>query len=163
MENYKKRILKNENGKVSFKLLYRISNDFDSPKNFHDKCDNIKRVLVLVETVKGIKFGGYTEECFDCHSTYKKDDNAFIFRLDNFKIYNIKKGKDAIYCHENHGPCFIGGDTGFNINIFGPKMLKASCNTSDAKNNSYDIEIDDELNNNEYYFTIQNLEVFQVL
>ena len=42
-------------------------------------------------------------------------------------------------------------------------MLKTSCNTSGAKNNSYDIEIDNELNNNEYNFTIQNLEVFQVL
>ena len=100
---------------------------------------------------------------FWCHSNFKKDDNAFIFRLDNFKIYNIKKGKNAIYCNEGSGPCFIGGDSGFNINIYGSKMLKTSCNTSGAKNNSYDIEIDNELNNNEYNFTIQNLEVFQVL
>ena len=42
-------------------------------------------------------------------------------------------------------------------------MLKQTCNTSNAKNNSYEIEIDNELNNNEYYFTIQNLEIFQVI
>ena len=159
----RKRILKNRNGKIYLKLLYSLPNDSDSIKNFHDKCDNIKRVLVLIRTIKGIKFGGYTEECFDSSSSYKKDDNAFVFRLNNFKIYNIKKGKNAIFCGENKGPCFIGGDSGFNININGPNILKSSCNTSNAKNNCYDIRIDNELNNNEYYFTIQHLEIFQVL
>ena len=159
----KQRILKNEKRKLTFKLLYKISNNFDSPKNFHDSCDGIKKVLVLIQTNKGIKFGGFTEECFDSNSGYKKDDNAFLFRLDNFKIYNIKKGKDAIYCNQSKGPCFIGGESGFNFNINGPNMLKQTCNTSNAKNNSYEIEIDNELNNNEYQFTIQNLEIFQVI
>ena len=40
-------------------------------------------------------------------------------------------------------------------------MLNSSCNTSNAQNNSYEIIIDNELNYSEYYFTIQNLEVFQ--
>ena len=49
------------------------------------------------------------------------------------------------------------------MNINDPNMLNSSCNISNAQNNSYEITIDNKLNNSEYNFTIQKLEVFQVL
>ena len=33
----KKRIIKDENEEINFKLLYKISNNFDLVKDFHDK------------------------------------------------------------------------------------------------------------------------------
>lgn len=70
---------------------------FDLVKIFHDRCDYIKKILVLIKTIKSKKFGEFTEECFDSSTTYKTHDNTFIFQLDNFKNDNIKKEKNAIY------------------------------------------------------------------
>ena len=38
---------------------------FDLVKIFHDRCDYIKKILVLIKTIKSKKFGECTEECFD--------------------------------------------------------------------------------------------------
>ena len=84
----KKRILKNENREINFKLI--ISKDLDKIK-IHYKYDNIRKVLALIRTIKGKKFGGFIKACFNSSSTYKKNDNAFIIKLDNFKIIILKK------------------------------------------------------------------------
>ena len=130
---------------------YKCDENNDLPKIFHEKCDGKKNVILFVETIEGIKFGGYTSVGFNSNSKYTKDNKAFIFSLDKKKIYNIKKDKNAIYCLNGYGPSFCGTSC-FNIFIFGEHFLKQKCNTSECSDNNYEINSDYELNNSKKIF-----------
>ena len=121
-----------------------------------------KNLLVFVETTENVKFGGFTLVGFNSKSLKTKDNDAFLFNMDKKKIYNVKKDKDAVYCLCNYGPSFCGTGN-FNIYIGGKNILEEKCNTSEAKDNSYDIKEDYELNNSKKYFYVKNLEVFQLI
>ena len=144
-------------------LIYRCDKTNDNPKNFHEKCDGKENVLVFIETTKNVKFGGFTSIGFNSQSRDTIDNKSFIFSIDKRVIYNVKPNKNAIFCCPNYGPCFCGNSSYFNIYIYGDKFLEAKCHTSDAKNNSFTIIYDYELNNSEYEFYIKNLEIFQIL
>ena len=73
---------------VQFKLIYRASKDGDSCSVFHSKCDKKANVLFIIQTLKGLKFGGYTEETWDGDNTPKEDNNLFAFSLDHLRKYN---------------------------------------------------------------------------
>ena len=118
----------------------------DSSKIFHDTCDGKQNIIVFVETTKGIKFGGYTYVGFNSKTNYTNENKAFIFSIDKKKIYNVKNDKSAIYCSQGYGPCFCGTSY-FNFYIGSDHFLKEKCNTSDCKNNTYEIYSDYELNN----------------
>ena len=145
---------------ISFELIYNPSNKNETTEDFHKICDGKENVLVLIKTTDNIKFGGFTSVGFNSTSKYTKDDKAFIFSLDKNKIYNIKKGSNAIYCYETHGPSFTGTSS-FNINIY-KNIFKTQQNTSTAKDNCYEINNDFELNNGNEYFYVKNLEIYQV-
>ena len=145
---------------ISFELIYNPTNKNETSENFHKICDGKKNVLVLIKTTDNTRFGGFTSVGFNSTSTYAKDDKAFIFSLDKNKIYNIKKGSNAIYCYETHGPSFTGTSC-FNINIY-KNIFKNQQNTSTAKDNCYEINNDFELNNGNKDFYVKNLEIYQV-
>ena len=56
---------------VKFMLLYRSSVDGDKASVFHKKCDGHPMTLVLVETTKGARFGGFTTKTWDGHCIKK--------------------------------------------------------------------------------------------
>ena len=145
---------------ISFELIYNPSNKNETTEDFHKICDGKENVLVLIKTTDNIKFGGFTSVGFNSNSYYTKDDKAFLFSLDKNKIYNIKKGRDAIYCCKDYGPSFTGTSL-FNIFIY-QNIFKSKQNTSTAKDNCYEINDDYELNNGKLYFFIKNLEIYQV-
>ena len=150
------------NKNIKMDLIYKCDKTNGNPQNFHEKCDGKKNVLVFIETTKNVKFGGFTSIGFNSQSKFTVDNKTFIFSIDKRLIYNVKQNKDAIYCLSNYGPCFCGNDE-FNIYIYGTKFLEEKCHTSKAKNNSFNINYDYELNNSEYEFYIKNLEIFQIL
>ena len=43
-----------------FKIVYKASEVGDRAMTFHQHCDNIDISLVLIETTKGVRFGGFT-------------------------------------------------------------------------------------------------------
>ena len=45
---------------IRFNLLFRMSRDGTTAINFHTRCDNKGKTLVLIETKDGNRFGGYT-------------------------------------------------------------------------------------------------------
>ena len=145
---------------ISFELIYNPTNKNETSENFHKICDGKENVLVLIKTTDNTRFGGFTSVGFNSTSGYTKDDKAFLFSLDKNKIYNIKKGSDAIYCCEEKGPCFLG-TSWFNINI-NKDIFTGKQNTSQAKDNKYEINNDYELNNGSPYFYIKGLEIYQV-
>ena len=146
---------------ISFELIYNPTNKNETSENFHKICDGKENVLVLIKTTDNIKFGGFTSVGFNSNSCCTKDDKAFLFSLDKNKIYNIKKGSDAIYCREEKGPCFLGTFLYNNINI-NKCIFTYKQNTSPAKDNNYEINNDYELNNGNQYFYIKKLEIYQV-
>ena len=99
------RILKKRN--IKYKLLYRATYDGDFSSKFHEKCDNIPNTLVLIETSGDRRFGGFTTQTWDGDDVNKKDNNCFIFSIDNMKTYDINENQFAINCNPDLGPVFV--------------------------------------------------------
>ena len=153
---------KEENSKkISLNLLYQATKDGENSSDFHNKCDGKTPQLIFIKTKKGEIFGGYTKEGFKGRDKYVVDNKAFVFSISNKKIYNIINGKDAIYDYKDCGPCFLS-DNYFIINIQG-KIIGSQGNTCSKSQSYYQgVTKDNELNNGEFYFYIQEMEVYQI-
>jgi len=147
---------------ISYKLIYSSSKDGDSIKTFHEKCDGEDFILIIIETSKGYKFGGFTSIGFDSSGFELNDDNAFLFSLDKKKIYEINPGNAAVYCNKRFGPIFCAkkDDTNYNICICDNFLS----NTSNTAKNSISFKIDEEyeLNFGEKDFIIKELEIYKL-
>ena len=146
------------NKKISYKLLYCGTKDGDSSKTFHEKCDNIQNQLVLVKTKESLKFGGYTRLGFNSSNSVIKDKDAFLFSFDIMKCYDAIEGKETIYCYASHGPTF-----GYDVDIKIPNNFFSSQGQVHTKMNRFKTSQDYELNGGNQFFTIKEVEVFQVL
>ena len=145
--------------KIDFKLIYRASEDGDEAKDFHSKCDKYKNTLILVETKKKIRFGGFTTQTWEGNEIDKKDNKAFCFSLNKMKIYNSIKGQAAIFVSPNSGPAFE--NCIFEIK---DKCFECGGMSSDDSNNYYDNqEIKCEINDGEEQFDVYDFEVFEVI
>ena len=122
---------KKEKRKVKFNLIYRATRDGDKTANFHDRCDNKGPTLVLIETIKGRRFGGYTEENW-IKEKDMFDNKAFCFSIDLKKIYNIKKEQVAIY----GGKDYIAFDN--NILTLFPNVLREKGRTGKKAESNYE-------------------------
>ena len=69
------------------KLLYRVTRDGNNRAIFHQKCDGISNTLVVGEAQNGRIFGGFTTQKWDSSSESKVDNYAFLFQLNNMKLY----------------------------------------------------------------------------
>lgn len=139
-----------------YRLLYRASRDGDSANKFHSICDNSNNLIILVQTQKGLRFGGFTSNKFKVSSHMKYDNNAFLFSLDLKKVFKIAPGEYAIYCYYNSGPCFSQGSLYIPNNFF-KKFGKTS-----LAGGPYQFKEDYEINNGEEKFLVKELEIFQV-
>ena len=141
---------------IKLKLLYKATIDSDKAEIFHKKCDKAKTSLIIIETINGMRFGGYTTQSWEGDGIDKKDDNAFVFSLDKLQIYNIISGQPAIGCYPKYGPVFLGCQIKVNDNFF----VKGG--TTYRRNANYAINSDFELNDGIKFFGIKDLEVFEV-
>lgn len=98
-------------GKVKLELIYKATEDGDSCEDFHQRCDYVKGkgTVVVIETLKNERFGGYTSQSWQGNDVSKKDPHAFLFSLNDGIRFNIPKDKDAITCDRNSGPIFSDG------------------------------------------------------
>jgi hypothetical protein len=79
---------------------------------FHSKCDNKPNTLIIVKSINGNVFGGFTEQTCNHNDHFKADQNSFIFSLINKlnKPIKIKWSQNyGICCNISYGPTF-GGD-----------------------------------------------------
>ena len=149
--------------KISFKLIYRATEDGDSTSIFHQKCDNKKNVITFFHTIKDVKFGVYTEVGYGLGSgVHISDDEIFHFNINNKKIYNVKKGgKEAARCGSNSCGVHMQNGICTSQNYFSGGN-KHYINTS--MNQYYEgLENPLEINLGEQYFISKDVEVFQVL
>lgn len=147
--------------KVTYYLIYRKTRDIDSSYNFHLICDKIKGTLIVIQTEDNLRIGGYTSETWEGNNISKKDNTAFIFSLNNNKIYSIKNNYFAIYCSPSCGPCFCGENS---PSLFIPNNCELDsgecCQKIDSNFDGYNTDY--EINNDKKYFKIKECEVFQV-
>ena len=147
---------------ISYKLIYSSSNDGDSIKTFHDKCDGEDYILILIETNKGHKFGGFTSIGFDSSGFELNDDNAFLFSIDRKKIYEINPGNAAVYCNKRFGPIFCSKKDDNNYNICVSDNFLTNVSTTSKNSISYKLDEEYELNFGEKDFIIKELEIYKL-
>ena len=145
------------NKKIILNFLYKATVDSDKAQAFHEKCDEAKSTLILVETNKGKRFGGFTSCSWKGDCIDKKDENAFIFSLDKMKIYENIPGEDAIGCYPEYGPVFLGCQ----IRIYDNAFSKGG--TTFEKGLNYNTEEDYELTGGDRIFNIKEIEVYEVI
>ena len=145
------------NKKITLNLLYKATVDSDKAEAFHDKCDHAQSSLVLVETDKGKRFGGFTSCSWSGECVDKKDEDAFIFSLDKMGIYENIPGEDAIGCYPKFGPIFLGCQ----IRIYDNAFAKGG--TTFEKGLNFNTEEDYELTGGERIFGVKEIEVYEVI
>ena len=148
--------------KVIFNLIYRASRDGADAQSYHSKCDGKINTVTVVQTVKGSKFGGYTETQIQDGNIGYKDPNSFIFSLNKMKIYeNLNKDGNVIRHYRENGPFFVGGFVIFDGN-FNDNHSNYVYDKTTSFNFFSDNEKEYEINNGEKYFHIKELEVFEI-
>jgi hypothetical protein len=145
------------NKKITLNLLYKATVDSDSAAAFHEKCDEAKSSLVLVETQEGKRFGGFTTCSWEGDCIEKKDPDAFVFSLDKMLCYDNIKGEDAIGCYPKFGPIFMGCQ----IRIYNDSFTNGG--TTYERGLNYQTEEDYELNGGEREFKVKDIEVYEVI
>ena len=137
---------------------YKSSRDGDDSESFHTKCDDIVGSVVLIKSGEDLVFGGYTKEKWKGDCVFKTDNTAFLFSFNPWKIYNIKKVKNAIFCSKNYGPCFgsitLAVNNNFNDN--GGWCCSSILSCFDGYDTDY------HLSKGENQFKILELEVYAV-
>ena len=141
---------------AKFTLLYRASTDKDKAQIFHEKCDNHQMTLVIIQTTKGVRFGGFTTKTWEGKCVKKLDNNCFIFSIDNLKIYDIVKGQPAIGCYPKYGPVFFGCQ----IRIYDDFFTKGG--STCLKGLNFKTQKDFELNKGEQSYIVKDIEVYDI-
>jgi len=103
----------------NIELLYRASKDGLEFKNLINKINNKSHLVFLFCTDNKRIFGTFIKSKLDniMHHKYFKDENAFVFSLNNNKIYKILIPENAIIIY--NGDNFIGiGNTGVSNGFF---------------------------------------------
>ncbi len=147
---------------IIFNLLYRATKYGDNFSDFHLRVDNKNSTLTIIKTKLGYIFRVYFDIPINSNISVK-DDKSFIFSLSLKKIYNsnksgtynLNRAANDQLLNLNYQPLLI------NINCLSNN--KSYTTTSAEANNSFsNFEKDYELNNNEKYFTVAEMETFQV-
>ena len=138
-------------------LCYRATEDGDKAEDFHKKCDYIKNIIVLIRTKSNKKFGGFSSESWENNDkTWKYDEHAFIFSLDNYKSYDIIKPERALLCNKKFGPIFGYGEILISDNFFSNVSNCLEKNTYyESNENFYPLSGENE-------FLISQLEAYKV-
>ena len=151
------RKINKSNKKLTLNLLYKASADTDRAAAFHAKCDDANSTIVLVETDKGKRFGGYTTCSWSGDCVDKKDENAFVFSLDKMKTYDNIPEEEAIGCYPKFGPIFLGCQ----IRIYDKAFSKGGTTFESGLN--YNTEEDFELTGGDRVFNVKEIEVYEVI
>mgnify|MGYP002625186107 CR=1 FL=1 len=101
-------------------LCYRATSDGDKAISFHEKCDRLKNIIIFISTNNDKKFGGFSSESWESNiqKLWKKDEDAFIFSLNNFKFYDVINPERALFCNKENGPVFGNGEILISNNFF---------------------------------------------
>jgi len=163
-------ILNEWTGNKEFQLIYRGSRDGMTHKDYHNKCDNKGKVIILIKSDKDNIFGGYASTSWKTkHFSYQDDPNCFLFSLIN--MYNtkpnkfpIKNSQYALYYRTDFGALFgsAGNDLGLRKNFVneGGFCCNFPNSFSDSLGKGFSIFTGDTQNSS---FLIKEIEVFKIM
>ena len=142
---------------ISFEKLYKLSEDGDRDI-FHQKCDNKGPTLCLFKIKdKDIRYGGFASVSWDSNSGEKKDENAFIFSINNKKMFKTTNSNRSIFCSSGYGP-FFGGNQSETY----AELWFSSKNNCGFYNNVIYKDTNKECTQGLRDFSLDELEVFQI-
>ena len=169
-ENELLSILKEWTGNKEFQLIYRSSRDGMTHKDYHNKCDNKGKVIILIKNDKDNIFGGFASKSWLIeHDKHQDDSDSFLFSLIN--IYNtkpikfpVKNSQYALYYRTDFGVLFgeSGNDLGLRQDfVKGGGFCSNFSNTfSDSLGKGNSIFTGDTKNS---CFLVKEIEVFKIL
>ena len=141
---------------VKFNLVYKAFDSDDRASTFHSKLDNLEMSLILIETDKGVRFGGFTTKNWRGNNLKKIDNYCFVFSLDKKKIYEVIRNQPAIGCYPKYGPVFFGCQ----IRIYDEFFKRGG--TTCHKGLNFNTTQDYELNNGEKTFLVKDIEAYSL-
>ena len=137
--------------------IYQATENGATASDFHRECDQNTNVIVLIKTIDGKKFGGYTSVGFSNFNRSYHDDTAFLFSIDKREIYPNIKGKNAVDSFYNLGPCFSGDS----IKIYDNFLKNGGVTVKNSGN--FETNEDFQINNGKMAFGIEEIEVLEFL
>lgn len=137
--------------------MFRKTRDGSTPTDFHNKYDNKGNTIVLIETEKGNKFGGYTESPWDTSGEYKVDQSTFIFSFNNNQKY-MGKNKEGIICGNSKYGSWFGNN--FPEIVFNSTLNKGHSWHEPRQNKFIEGR---KIANGEEYWEVKELEVFKII
>ncbi len=137
---------------ISFDLLLDSKIDGDSMNAFYNKCENKYPTMIFIKTTENLRFGGYTNEIWP-KSGSKRDENSFVFSLNNKKKYKIINPESAIGVYQNYWFSFGNGNDLYLYN---------NCFTSGGGTSKAFYDIQTELNGGKDSFKVSIYEVYHV-
>ena len=150
--------------KINLNLLYRATRDGDKFNDFHSRVDNKNSTLTIIKTSLNCKFGVFLDIPIKQTGSSIVDDKSFIFSFNLKKIYNKKSGSYTLNDNkENSGLLFDLWNQPIRISINCLSNQSSWTSSYSSANNSYlGFERNYELNNNQQYFTVSEMETFQI-
>jgi hypothetical protein len=150
--------------KINLNLLYRATRDGDKFNDFHSRVDNKNSTLTIIKTSLNCKFGVFLDIPIKQTGNSIVDDKSFIFSFNLKKIYNKKSGTYTLNDNkENSGLLFDLWNQPIRISINCLSNKSSYTHCAKYLNDSYlGFERDHELNNNQQYFTVSEMETFQI-
>ena len=147
----------------SIKDIDLIYNDGLDRNTFFEKCAGKNNLLLLVKDDKGNEFGGYMSSKLLKNEKNKeltiKDKNAFIFNLQNKKVFKVIKEDNAINIKDNYLICFGENNKGNDFFIRDDKnsFLRSGMNRTDSYGDK-----DHETTNGQSQFSISEFKVYNL-
>ena len=146
----------------NMKLLYRATRDGLEFKNVSDKINNKSNLIFLYLTGNERIFGNYVkvnlENLGDQKDKYYKDENAFVFCLNNNKIYKILNPDLSIRFYIQTYPILVGNSAKGNGFYFSGNTIHDTGLLNNPK--IYDFEKNQELTEGKNEFN--ELEIFEI-
>ena len=153
-----------------FELLYRGTRDGFEKSDFHNKCDNKGKTLVLVKNTSGHVFGGFASIPWTSPSSSggKQAPGSFLFTLTN--MHGIQPTKFTLK-DENDGYA-VYHDTGYGAEFGNYDIdIYSNCNTNTSSYADFPKRYNDTTgkgrsiftsNTSSHNFQVQEIEVFRV-
>ena len=145
-----------ESSKYTLKLIYKSEKDTDDILVFHEKCDNIKNIFLIILTLDNKKFGFFTSIGLSKEQKVNYDNKAFLFKLNKEEIdcFRIKNGEIAFY-----------GLNDYILNLGGEQLIikdkfLSSASFCGLKMKNYKTNINYQINNGNKNFIIKEMEVY---
>ena len=162
-EKYQLYIWISQVGKIyEINLLYKASEDCGN-EIFFKKWSDKGPTVSIIKSLKGRRFGGFIKENWknSKKEIFIKDDNAFLFSLDNCQKYNVLIPEYAASCHPKcysmvYGNKSDGGGLCIDNDANGP-----CC--ENLFNNVFDVPSKYCLSGEEKDFGIEECEVYQII